>query len=299
MLARTGLSFVALAALATAPAHAEDTVKAMLHAALTNNNEAEINIIAKYARAAEPARAAEFEKLVDDWRIRKRAEEVAKAQLAAEEKASWKGRGELGGFFATGNTESVGISAGATFNQEDAYWRHTVIAQADYQESSGATTREHFLLSWQPRYKFSDRGYAYGLAQYEHDPFLGYDSRYSISGGVGIRAVSGGPLTLDVEAGPALRITDFVDGTPEETVVAGRGSLQLDWKLNPALSLTHSAAVYADRVNSTLTGTTAITAKVAGPLSARLSYNIQYESNPPVGRQTTDTMSRASLVYDF
>ncbi|RZM03817.1 MAG: DUF481 domain-containing protein, partial [Sphingomonas sp.] len=36
-----------------------------------------------------------------------------------------------------------------------------------------------------------------------------------------------------------------------------------------------------------------------GPLSAQFSYNFQYESLPPAGRKTTDTISRASLVYAF
>ncbi len=39
--------------------------------------------------------------------------------------------------------------------------------------------------------------------------------------------------------------------------------------------------------------------KLLGPLSARLSYNIQFESRPPVGRVNTDTTGRASLVYAF
>ena len=36
-----------------------------------------------------------------------------------------------------------------------------------------------------------------------------------------------------------------------------------------------------------------------GPLSAQLSYAVQYESMPPEGRRDTDTTSRASLVYSF
>jgi len=36
-----------------------------------------------------------------------------------------------------------------------------------------------------------------------------------------------------------------------------------------------------------------------GSLSARFSYTVEHETNPPVGRLKTDTLSRASLVYDF
>jgi putative salt-induced outer membrane protein len=30
-----------------------------------------------------------------------------------------------------------------------------------------------------------------------------------------------------------------------------------------------------------------------------MSYAVNYESTPPVGRKTTDTTSRASLLIDF
>jgi putative salt-induced outer membrane protein len=40
-------------------------------------------------------------------------------------------------------------------------------------------------------------------------------------------------------------------------------------------------------------------AKLLGPLSAQVSYTVQYESMPPEGRVSTDTISRASLVYTF
>jgi putative salt-induced outer membrane protein len=70
-------------------------------------------------------------------------------------------------------------------------------------------------------------------------------------------------------------------------------------KLSKALQLTQNASAYVERYNSTVTGTTALNAKVLGPLSAQFSYNVQYESMPPEGRVTTDQISRAGLVYAF
>jgi putative salt-induced outer membrane protein len=67
----------------------------------------------------------------------------------------------------------------------------------------------------------------------------------------------------------------------------------------PGLSLTQNGAAYVQRFNSTISGTTAVNAKLIGPLSASLSYNIQYESQPPVGSVSTDTTTRASVVYSF
>ena len=52
-------------------------------------------------------------------------------------------------------------------------------------------------------------------------------------------------------------------------------------------------------VNSTVASTSALNAKLFGPFSAQLSYAIQFESMPPIGRHTLDTTSRAALVVDF
>ena len=92
--------------------------------------------------------------------------------------------------------------------------------------------------------------------------------------------------------------TDFTDRTMQGSLAA-RGSMELNWTLFSGLTATQSASGYWERYNSTIRSVSAIEAKLLGPLSARLSYTLQYESEPPAGRVTTDTTSRASLVYAF
>ena len=105
-------------------------------------------------------------------------------------------------------------------------------------------------------------------------------------------------VRLDLELGPAYRYTNFTDDTLENNI-ATRGSVDFSWKVSPAISITQQADAYLERYNSTVTGTTALNAKLFGPLSAQLSYNFQYESMPPTGGVSTDTTSRAALVYTF
>jgi putative salt-induced outer membrane protein len=159
-------------------------------------------------------------------------------------------------------------------------------------------SREHYLASYEPNFKFSPRGYIYGSAQYESDHFLGYDNRYSASIGAGYSAIKQPGVTLDLELGPAFRHTNFTDDTAENSVVA-RGSLDFDWKLGRSVSLNQKASAYVQHLNSTLSSLTALNARLIGPLAAALSYTVQYESIPATGRVNTDTTSRASLVYNF
>lgn len=272
-------------------------IKAMLDAAMTSGNDGEVATVAKYARTAAPEAAAAIAACVDAWR---------KAQAAKHEAALrdagpfdlWHGRAELGGYLSTGNTHDIGVSAALDLTRETLRWRHKIQLAADYKESAGIVSREHYLASYEPGFKFSPRGYVYGAVQYESDRFLGYMNRYSASVGAGFSAIKQPGMKLDLEVGPAYRDTDFTDGTVESSVAA-RGSLDFDWKLTKAISFSQDASAYVQHYNSTVSSTTSLNARLIGPLAAKLSYAVQYESMPPIGRVGTDTTGRASLVYGF
>ena len=63
--------------------------------------------------------------------------------------------------------------------------------------------------------------------------------------------------------------------------------------------MTQNASAYLQDANSTVSSKSALLARLIGPLSAQLSYTLQYESMPPASRKNTDTTSRAALVLDF
>ncbi len=272
-------------------------IRAMLDAAIASNNDSEIAVIVKYARAVDPASGDAVARIADSWRVKRRDDQVRTIREASFVDL-WTGRAQLGGWKTTGNSDNTGLSAVIDLNREGIRWRQKFKAQADYQESANVTTREHYLASYEPNYKIDDRAYVYGAAQYESDRFLGYYDRYSASIGAGYSAIKTPRVKLDLELGPAFRDTSFTDDT-QQSSAAARGSLDFNWKLTNGLSISQTASAYVQRFNSTVNGLTALNAKLIGPLSAQLSYNVQFESTPPVGSVSTDTTTRASLVYSF
>ncbi|KQM65169.1 hypothetical protein ASE75_08145 [Sphingomonas sp. Leaf17] len=272
-------------------------IRAMLDAAIASNNDSEIAVIVKYARAVDPASGDAVARIADSWRVKRREDQVRTIREASFVDL-WTGRAQLGGWKTTGNSDNTGLSAVIDLNREGIRWRQKFKAQADYQESANVTTREHYLASYEPNYKIDDRAYIYGAAQYESDRFLGYYDRYSASVGAGYSAIKTPRVKLDLELGPAFRDTSFTDDTQQRSAAA-RGSLDFNWKLTNGLSISQTASAYVQRFNSTVNGLTALNAKLIGPLSAQLSYNVQFESTPPVGSVSTDTTTRASLVYSF
>lgn len=279
------------------PAQIPPEVRSMLDAALAGGNEGEVNTIVKYAVRAAPDYTQEIRALSTKWRNDREAQRVAHIRGAGPLDL-WDGRGEVGGFLSTGNTENTGVSARIDLTREGLQWRHKIYANADYQESFGLVSRERYAAGYEPNYKFDDRLYAYGAVLYESDRLLGYFDRYSASAGIGYGLIRETGMSLDVTLGPAFRRTNYTDEVLENSVGV-RGSMDFDWNIARGLKLTQDASAYVHTVNSTVNATTGVEAKLLGPLSARLSYNLQYESEPALGRTSFDTISRAALVYDF
>lgn len=315
MLFRSALtSAIVLSACAALPASAQtpDAIAKLIDAALQSGDAAGLDAVVRYAKQAYPQSAESIDAQVAAFRAANSsaapapapvvtAAQEAKTEQAKVEQAAaikYSGEGELGAFTTTGNAPGIGLAAGLKLTAEGEDWRLGLLGRADYQETGNVVVREQYRFSAEPNYKFNERGYVYGLGQYEQDRFQGFHARYSLSGGVGYSVLTGENAKLSVKAGPAWRFTRLVTGM-DESVLAGLASVDIKLKLTPTIQLTEAASAYVDEERSTLFSVAALDSQLIGKLKARLSYTIQYESNPALGRAPTDTTSRLTLVYGF
>jgi len=279
--------------------------RAMLDAAIAGGNRAEIDTLAKFARKANPDDIAEIDRLVTLPSPAPQSQEQSQAGAPPEWKSGrdgllggWAGTGQLGGFISSGKVETSGLSAGLNLIREGERWRHHLRLAADYQRSSGVTSRDQFLAAFEPDYKFNDRLFAFGLAQFESDRQAGFDERYTLSGGLGLRLVSNDKLKLDVKASPALRWSNPVAGG-SDTLVSGLAGLNYRWTLSPTLTSTQDASLYVDAQNAIFTSLTALNVKLGGKLSGQMALQTRRETDPAAGAPKADTLTRMSLVYGF
>jgi putative salt-induced outer membrane protein len=210
----------------------------------------------------------------------------------------WTGRIEAGGFRSTGSTSEIGISAAATATRAGLQWTHKLTASADYRRANGITSRERYFGSYEPRYEFDARGFAYGLAQFERDTSIGYDERYTGSVGVGYKLIMSKPVDLSADIGPSIRHAKYIIGE-RETKLGVRGSMALAWRATPTLTVKQTASGYAESDVYTLNSLTSVETKVSTRWSAAFSYNVQYESETVLAARDFDTLSRLTLTYDF
>lgn len=307
-LAPKAIGTVILGAIALTPqsalAEVPDPVRAMIDAAIAKGDAPTVRAVMDLARETNPADIDELNAMQAQFEA---AEAEKATAAAAQEEAdkrnaglleNWSGQGQLGAFRSTGNTSDTGVTAGVTLERVGVDWRHKLTGLVDYQETNGVTTREQFLAAYEANYDLSDRLYAYGLVQYERDTFQGFSARYSGSGGLGYRIIENDNMQLSVKAGPAYRQTEFVDGTSDSSI-AGLAALDFDWQIAENLKLTEDASAFIQSGGNTFVSTTGLVAGLGSGFSASLSYTVEHETNPPAGAVKTDTLTRATLIYDF
>lgn len=307
--------FALLGCTATAAqAELPEGARAMIDAAIASGDEKKVATVIGLARSTWPEERSTIDAINDQWKITLAARRAAEAEaertalINADMFDRWTGEGELGAFQSSGNTESVGVAAALRLDREGIDWTHSIRLRADYQRQNGSTSREQFAASYEPRWQFNENIFAYGLAQYERDRIQGFSSRYSVSGGLGYRILDNPKLKLSLKAGPAYRVTDFTDGTSADRL-AGLVGIDFDWQMLDRLKLTQDVEALAetgaeatlifDGANTTINLVTGLDFRVSNRLRSRLSYKVEYDSNPPAGSEGTDTLTRATLIYGF
>ena len=293
------------AAVQTDPQHQlPEGVRAMIVAAIAGGDAKAVETVVRLAKETHGHAAHEIDRLHEGFQSqlaenreleeRKRAEVLAEASLLD----AWKGQVEFGASRSTGNTSNLGVYAALGFDREGLLWRHKLSARADLQETNGVTSSERLLASWQPRYNVDDGFYAYGIAEYEYDRFQGYDNRYTLGGGGGFAVIATPTTKLDLEGGPALRHTDYMEGPPA-TNIAARASLNFSWAITPTLEFKQNSSLYYEPGDSSASALSVVDAQLLGPIKARFSHDVRYESDAPPGTDPVNTQSRATLVYSF
>lgn len=298
---RVAIDELADTLLTRVPAYIPSTVEAIIQEAARTGDQSTANAVVKAAKASNPDEAEAIGALASGLLTdaQNRAKKEREERLASlTYLQGWDGEGQAGFGLTSGNTRELSGVVGLSVKKEGLQMRHKFEALADYLRTNDVTTREKFAASYSLDYLLREGFYAYGIVGWEQDRFAGYSSRFTESFGVGIRAINRKDMTLDLDAGPALRQTMFTDG-PGTSEVGPRASINYKWLLSPTMTFTEVASIISADGRMTFIANSGFTSKITKSLSGRLSVNVQSESNRPEGSKPTDTATRATLVYEF
>lgn len=215
---------------------------------------------------------------------------------AAPAHSQWSGEASLTGSKTTGNTDTTDIGLGLKLENDDDKWRHKFKATADFGEVNGVSNRERFLLAYQVERDISDRLYGFARADFTSDKFGAFTEGYFFGGGLGLNLIIPEPVGWDVTGGVGYRSQTSALNITREEVSITAGS-DFDWQINEQVSLYDDAGMTYASSNTNLFNEIGLTANLMGSLAARASFRVDHNTDVPLGRVKTDTVTRFGIVY--
>jgi len=231
---------------------------------------------------------------------------VANAEEKKEADASpWKIEAELGYVNTTGNTETTSTKGVFDAVYEVEKWRHKLHAEAFGQETQDETTKEsvvsaeRYQLLGKSDYKFTERDYAFALADLKKDRFSGFEYEHVFALGYGRKVTKRENMELDIEAGPGLRVYKADNAPESEDEAVLRLSADYWWQFTQSAKFTQKLKTDIGEEFTASESVTGLQAAINSTLALKVTYTVRHKSKVPVDTEKTDTETAVTLVYSF
>lgn len=232
---------------------------------------------------------------------------LASPASAVDRSEGLSGEINVGGSIATGNTDTTRVDAEIKARFRAGRLEDNYRLVGEFAEDNGTTTAQRILGSIESRYDIQNSLFVFGYLEYDDDKFSGF--KYELEGaiGAGYKVFDEDNMRLLIQAGPGYRYSKLstpvppapplVSGSEDEFLIRGSANFEYDFSDNVAV--TNDFVVTWDSDRTKIENTVAVTSTLIGNLATRASFNIRYNTDPPLLTKKTDTLSKISLVYGF
>lgn len=302
-----------------AAADAPEGIEEMLKTAIAREDKRAFDMLVATALDTWPGNRVDILKLAGDlrreWMPAAFIKEVAEADAAAAEAERqsrargfiyfvdpelWNAAAQVGAATSTGDTDEQSFTVGLSFNRAfGERWEHDLKVDFDFARSRGDTTRRRLLTRYETLFKPWDEFYLLNYVEADFNKFSGYDYRLLDSIAIGAQLLKSDRQSLRLEGGPGVRFNKFEDTGLTSTEFLGRVSSTYDLKLTENLDFQDRVSVIFGTDSITIDNRAILAAQINSSLAARLSFQVQYDSDTPIDAAAWDTITRATLVYDF
>lgn len=300
---------------AAPPAGLED----MLKTAAAKGDERAFGTVLATALETWPSNRLDILKVASgvqvDWLpggLRREVADAEQAVIDAEQKSRdrgiiwyldpslWNVTAQLGVSTSSGDTDEQSISFGLAMSRDFGdKWEHDINLDFDFARSRGTTTRRRIQTRYETVYKAWDDIFVANYLEVDVNRFSGFDYRIIDSLGLGTDLVKTDRQSLRLEGGPGVRFNKLEDTGATSTEFLGRVSSTYELKLTDNINFKDQASVVFGTGSFTFDNRASLGAQINSSLAARLSLQLQYDSDSPAGAAPWDTITRATLVYKF
>ncbi|MBK1791764.1 DUF481 domain-containing protein [Persicirhabdus sediminis] len=218
------------------------------------------------------------------------------------QKGLFKGRLGLAVKTETGNSDKREVDFDYTLSYKFANHEIASSGQAEYDQKSGANTKQDWLINVNYKNYFAEPWYlAYDYAA-KQEKFDGLNLRQWTGPSIGYQFFNGSPVKLESALGLFLVSEDFVE-YPDKFFVGPTWSLDYEhelWKDRISFYHRHYIIIGGETSGRVLWHSwTGLRMPLVWKIVASTEYQIDYDSQRTLENETTDTTFRLKLGYEW
>jgi len=223
---------------------------------------------------------------------------VALCGVSGSALADWKGKGELGASFASGNSENESANAALEVKNTHDKWTHTLGLAGNYGSDGSTTNAERWEVRGQSDYTFTDRAYWFGAGRYEDDRFSSFDFQASLSTGLGYKIINTERTKFWVQAGPGYRFAELRETGESADGMIVRGDMGFEHQLTDTTKIVDRFLIESGSDNTYAQNDLGLEVTITGALGLRLGYQVRHNTDVLPGVEKTDTLTTVGLIYE-
>ncbi len=228
------------------------------------------------------------------------------AQTAPKPDGEWRGGIGLSAAAARGNTETTNLGLNADIVRQTTvdkigFYLQDIFATSKDAAGQQSTSAQIFRLGGKYDRDLTERLYAFGGMEYEHDKLAGIQQRLLPQAGLGLHVINSEATTFNVFAGVAYAETKYYvePKTRDAEILIGEESIH---KISPSTSFKQRLATYApfdDLSDSRIQFDAGLTTAIVGSWNLVVNYTFRHNSAPPIGRKKSDSLLITGLQYSW
>lgn len=213
--------------------------------------------------------------------------------------AKWSGTGQLGFSMTSGNSDTENFTAGLALKRESGKWVSDLFLDLLRASNNDVETAERYTLNTKTGYKFDDNDYAYYGTRWDKDKFSGFDYTITTSVGWGHKFFDGEEKRLITEVGVGYKTEALDIDRTENSGVVFVGKLDYMRQITETTKFENMLVLEAGDDNTFAQNDLGFSFKVSEKFAVKLAHQIRHNTDAPFGKDSTDTLVSANLVYDF
>jgi putative salt-induced outer membrane protein len=223
--------------------------------------------------------------------------------------AQWQAKAEAGLVMSHGNTETESANAKVDVSREFVKWKHLAGLTGVYASDEIGATGQRWEARAQTEYKFTPKGFWFGSGRYEEDRFSGIAYQATYGTGIGYRFFDSDITKLSAQIGGGYKVSEsratidddgvtFIPSERTEEAIA-QASVNYEHTLTETTKIVDKLLVESGADNTFTQNDLSVQVKILGSLALAAGYAVRYNSNPPDGFRSTDTLTTLNLVYEL